>query len=116
MDRDERVIEDSSSPDTLTARSSSEEEKQKPQAGSTSGEYATAANSSSSLDTLISDSIDGIAIFSSGINTDGRKRGKFGAFKSSFRKSGIFKIKKRACTNESESAFAEADPEQDDKG
>lgn len=109
MDRNESTNEGSSSPDTVIARSSSEEEKQKPQA-STSREYITVGGSSSSLDTLTS---GGIAILSSSVNTDDRKRGKFGAFKSSLREGGIFKIKKRPRPSETD---APADPEQDDKG
>ncbi|EFN81648.1 Ras-related protein Rab-32 [Harpegnathos saltator] len=112
MDRSESTNEGGSSLDTVVARSSSEEEKQKPQA-STSGEYITVGDSSSSLDTLTSGS-GGLATLSTGVNTDDRKRGKFDAFKSSLRESGIFKIKKRLRPSETD-ASAEADPEQDDK-
>lgn len=93
MDRNESTNEGGSSPDTVIARSSSEEEKkQKPIAGSTSGEYITVGDSSSSLDTLTSGS-GGVAIPS--VGTDEKKKGKFGAFKSSLRESGLFKIKKK---------------------
>lgn len=113
MDRRENTNEGGSSSDTVIARSSSEEEKQKSQAG-TSGEYITVGDSSSSLDTLTSGS-GGIAILSTSVNTDDRKRGKFGAFKSSLREGGLFKIKKRLRQSETD-ASVEANPEQDDKG
>ncbi|XP_020287466.1 ras and EF-hand domain-containing protein homolog isoform X2 [Pseudomyrmex gracilis] len=73
MDRNEDTNEGGSSPDTIIARSSSEEEKQKPSTASTSGEYVTVGDSSSSLDTLTSGS-GGVAILSSSANTDDRKR------------------------------------------
>lgn len=92
MDRSESTNEQGgSSLDTLIARSSSEEEKRKSIVASTSGEYITVGDSSSSLDTLTSGSV---TILSS--NTDDRKKGKFDAFKSSFREGNLFKIKKKA--------------------
>lgn len=109
MNRNESTNEGGSSPDTIIACSSSEEEKQKPSTASTSGEYITVGDSSSSLDTLTGGS-GGVAILSSSVNTDDRKRGKFGALKSSFRESGLFKIRKK-----SREVSGEADAEQDDK-
>ncbi|XP_067217269.1 uncharacterized protein Rab32 isoform X2 [Linepithema humile] len=106
MDRNESTNEGGSSPDTVIARSSSEEEKQKPIAGSTSGEYVTVGDSSSSLDTLTSGS------GSVAIRTDDKKRGKFGAFKSSLREGGLFKIKKKLRESD---VSVDADAEQDDK-
>lgn len=92
MDRNESTNEGGSSPDTVIARSSSEEEKRKSIVASTSGEYITVGDSSSSLDTLTSGSV---AILSSSANAEDRKRSKFGAFKSSFREGSLFKIKKK---------------------
>ncbi|EFN69859.1 Ras-related protein Rab-32 [Camponotus floridanus] len=102
--------EGGSSPDTVIARFSSDEEKQKPTTA-TSGEYVTAGDSNSSLDTLTSSS-GGVATLFSNISTDDRKKGKFGAFKSSFRESGIFKIKKKS--RETDPSY-EANTEQDEK-
>ncbi|XP_072766024.1 uncharacterized protein Rab32 isoform X2 [Anoplolepis gracilipes] len=106
----ESTNEGGSSPDTIIARFSSDEEKQKPTAVGASGEYVT-GGSNSSLDTLTSSS-GGVATLFSNINTDDRKKGKFGAFKSSFREGGIFKIKKKSRETDS---FCEGDTEQDDK-
>ncbi|XP_071566890.1 uncharacterized protein Rab32 isoform X5 [Temnothorax nylanderi] len=92
MDRNENTNEGGSSPDTVIARSSSEEEKRKSVVASTSGEYITVGDSSSSLDTLTSGSV---ATLSSSANADDRKKGKFGAFKSSLREGNLFKIKKK---------------------
>jgi len=111
MDRNESTNEGGSSPDTVIARSSSEEEKQKLTAGSTSGEYVTVGDSSSSLDTLTSGS-GGVAIPSAG-TADDKKRGKFGAFKSSLRESGLFKIKKKPRESD---VSVDAEDEKDDKG
>lgn len=110
MAHKESTNEGGSSPDTVIARFSSDEEKQKPTA-TTSGEYVTAGDSNSSLDTLTSSS-GGVATLFSNISTDDRKKGKFGAFKSSFRESGIFKIKKKS--RETDPSY-EANTEQDDK-
>lgn len=110
MDRNESMNEGGSSPDTMIARSSSEEEKRKSIMASTSGEYITVGDSSSSLDTLTSGSV---AILSSSVNADDRKRGKFGAFKSSFRESSLFKIKKKTHGTDVSSSF---EAEHHDKG
>ncbi|XP_011639656.1 uncharacterized protein LOC105428830 isoform X1 [Pogonomyrmex barbatus] len=109
MDRSiESTNEGGSSPDTLIARSSSEEEKRKSVVASISGEYVTAlGDSSSSLDTLTGGSV---AALSSSVNADDRKRGKFGAFKSSFREGSLFKIKKK-----SRGTGLSLEAEQDDK-
>ncbi|KMQ94302.1 ras-related protein rab-32 [Lasius niger] len=111
MAHNESTNEGGSSPDTVIARFSSDEEKQKPIAGGTSGEYVTAGDSNSSLDTLTSSS-GGVATLFSNVSADDRKKGKFGAFKSSFREGGIFKIKKKPRETD---ASCEADTEQDDK-
>ncbi|XP_011166200.1 uncharacterized protein LOC105200376 isoform X1 [Solenopsis invicta] len=92
MDRNKSTNDGGSSPDTMIARSSSEEEKRKSIVASTSGEYITMGDSSSSLDTLTSGSV---ATLSASVNTDDRKRGKFDAFKNSFREGNLFKIKKK---------------------
>lgn len=109
MNRNESTNEGGSSPDTVIARSSSEEERQKPTAtvacGDYTGDYIAMGDSSSSLDTLTSSSG---GIFSSSV-TDDRKKSKFGAFKSSFREGGIFKIKKKPRETSIEA-------EQNDKG
>lgn len=102
--------EGGSSPDTVIARFSSDEEKQKPTT-CTSGEYVTAGDSNSSLDTLTSSS-GGVTTVFSHVSTDDRKKGKFGAFKSSFRESGIFKIKKKSRET---GPSCGANAEQDDK-
>ncbi|XP_070153154.1 uncharacterized protein Rab32 isoform X2 [Polyergus mexicanus] len=93
-----------SSTDTVIARFSSDEEKQKPSATGTSGEYVTAGDSNSSLDTLTSSS--GATPFSNIISADDGNKGKFGTFKSSFREGRIFKMKKKS---------RETGPEQDDR-
>ncbi|XP_018400971.1 PREDICTED: uncharacterized protein LOC108778326 isoform X1 [Cyphomyrmex costatus] len=93
MDRNESTNEGGSSPDKVIAYSSEEEEKkQKSIVASTSGEYITVGDSSSSLDTLTSGSV---TILSSSANANDRKRSKFDAFKSSFREGSLFKIKKK---------------------
>jgi len=104
MDRNEH----GSSPDTVIACSSSEEDKRRSSASTSAdyvitGNYVTVGDSSSSLDTLTSSSI----------GVDDRRKGKFDAFKSSFREGGIFKIKRKS---RSIDASIEADAEQDDKG
>ncbi|XP_036146158.1 ras and EF-hand domain-containing protein homolog isoform X1 [Monomorium pharaonis] len=109
MDRNESTNEGGSSPDTVVARSSSEEEKRKSTVASTSGEYISVDDSSSSLDTLTSGSV---AILSSNVCADERKRGKFGAFRSSFREGSLFKIKKKARGTDVSSSF---EAEQHDK-
>jgi len=110
MDRNESTNEGDSSPDTVIVCSSSEEEKQKSVLASTSGEYITVGDSSSSLDTLTSSSV---AILSSSVNADDRKRSKFNAFKSSFREGSLFKIKKKTRGTDVSSSF---EAEQHDKG
>lgn len=110
MDRNESTNKSGSSPDTVIARSSSEEEKRKSIVASTSGEYITVGDSSSSLDTLTSGSV---ATLSSSANADDRKKGKFGAFKSSFREGNLFKIKKKTRGTDVSSSF---ETEQHDKG
>jgi len=113
MDRNESANEGGSSPDTVVAFSSEEEEeeKQKSTVASTSGEYITVGDSSSSLDTLTSGSV---AILSSSGNANDRKRSKFDAFKSSFREGSLFKIKKKARGIDAVSSSFET--EQHDKG
>lgn len=108
MDRNESTNEGGSSPDTVIARSSSEEEKRKSIVASTSGEYITIGDSSSSLDTLTSGSV-----LSSSANADDRKKGKFGAFRNSFRESNLFKIKKKTRGTSVSSSF---EAEHHDKG
>jgi len=99
-----------SSPDTVIARSSSEEEKRRSSADYvTSGNYVTVGDSSSSLDTLTSGS-GGVGILSSSV--DDRRKGKFDAFRSSFREGGIFKIKRKSRGIDA----SVEDVEQDDKG
>jgi len=110
MDRNESTNEGGSSPDTVVAFSSEEEEKQKSIVASTSGEYITVGDSSSSLDTLTSGSV---AILSSSANANDRKRSKFDAFKSSFREGSLFKIKKKTRGIDVSSSF---ETEQHDKG
>lgn len=105
MAHNESTNEGGSSPDTVITRFSSDEEKQKP-IGGTSGEYVTARDSNSSLDTLTSSSGN---VFS---NVEDRKKGKFGVLKNSFREGGIFKIKKKSRETD---ASCEADTEQNDK-
>ncbi|XP_011050782.1 PREDICTED: ras and EF-hand domain-containing protein homolog isoform X1 [Acromyrmex echinatior] len=109
MDRNESTNEGGSSPDTVVAFSSEEEEKQKSIVASTSGEYITVGDSSSSLDTLTSGSV---AILSSSANANDRKRSKFDAFKSSFREGSLFKIKKKTRGIDVSSSF---ETEQHDK-
>ncbi|XP_077257935.1 RAS oncogene family member Rab32 isoform X4 [Temnothorax americanus] len=109
MDRNENTNEGGSSPDTVIARSSSEEEKRKSVVASTSGEYITVGDSSSSLDTLTGGSV---ATLSSSANADDRKKGKFGAFKSSLREGNLFKIKKKTRETDVSSSF---EAEQRDK-
>lgn len=125
MDRVENANEGDSSPDTVIARSSSEEDgREKPRASSTSGEYVTVGNSSSSLDTLTSGSGggDGAATaHPSGVTNadDARKRSRLvGALRSGLREGGsIFGIKRRVRANETKTSRApEAHPEQDDRG
>lgn len=95
MDRNESANEGGSSPDTVIARSSSEEERNR-LACSTSGEYVTVGDSSSSLDTVTSVGTTTVSTTTDATGTEDKKRGRFGALKSSFRKEGgLFKIKKK---------------------
>lgn len=106
MDRNESANEGGSSPDTVVGRSSSEEERNR-YAASTSGEYVTVGDSSSSLDTLTSTGATGVV--------EDKKRGRFGALKSSFRKEGgLFKIKKK--TRSIEEPLVEPKLDADEKG
>ncbi|XP_076631588.1 RAS oncogene family member Rab32 isoform X1 [Colletes latitarsis] len=106
MDRNESANEGGSSPDTVIGRSSSEEDRNR-HGCTTSGEYATVGGSSSSLDTLT-----GATAAPTG--NDDKKRGRFGALKSSFRKEGgLFKIKKK--TRSVDEAFVEQEPDVDEK-
>ncbi|XP_029155864.1 LOW QUALITY PROTEIN: uncharacterized protein LOC114928733 [Nylanderia fulva] len=107
MAHNESANEGGSSPDTIIARFSSDEEKHKP-IGSTSGEYVTARDSNSSLDTLTSAS--GGSFFN--VNAEDRKKGKFEVLRNSFREGGIFKIKKKSRETD---VSCEADTEQDEK-
>ncbi|XP_050462963.1 ras and EF-hand domain-containing protein homolog isoform X1 [Cataglyphis hispanica] len=109
MAHNEGTKEGGSSTDTVIAHFSSDDEKPKPIATATSGEYVTAGDSNSSLETLTSSS--GVTFFSN-INTDDRKKGKFDTFKSSLREGRIFKIKKKPRETD---PSCEADTEQDDK-
>ncbi|KOC62137.1 Ras-related protein Rab-32 [Habropoda laboriosa] len=96
MDRNESANEGGSSPDTVIARSSSEEERNR-YACSTSGEYVTVGDSSSSLDTLTGGTVPNSGAVSVETQaTEDKKRGRFGALKSSFRKEGgLFKIRRK---------------------
>ncbi|XP_053999048.1 EF-hand calcium-binding domain-containing protein 4B isoform X1 [Hylaeus anthracinus] len=108
MDRNESANEGGSSPDTVIGRSSSEEDRNR-QGCTTSGEYVTVGDSSSSLDTLNS---AGTAAAPPG--TEDKKRGRFGALKNSFRKEGgLFKIKKK--NKNADEACAERETDVDDK-
>lgn len=111
MERNEDMNKVDSSSDTVIAQSSSEEEKPP---GNTSNDYVVVCDSSSSLDTLTSGS-GGVTVVPSSVNTDDRKKGKFGTLKNSFRESGIFKSKKKSRVNES-NASIEVDLEHHAKG
>lgn len=108
MDRNESANEGGSSPDTVIARSSSEEDRNK-YACTTSGEYATVGGSSSSLDTVTGAGATGGA-------AEDKKKGRFGALKQSFRKEGgLFKIRKKSKPVVDEAA-GEAGPDAEEKG
>lgn len=105
MDRNESANEGGSSPDTVIGRSSSEEERNR-HGATTSGEYVTVGESSSSLDTLTN----------VGTTVEDKKKGRFGALRSSFRKEGgLFKIKKKTRTGEDAATRAEQ-PDAEEKG
>ncbi|XP_029047658.2 EF-hand calcium-binding domain-containing protein 4B isoform X1 [Osmia bicornis bicornis] len=122
MDRNESANEGGSSPDTVIARSSDgeeeEEEEEEEDRGkygcSTSGEYVTVGDSSSSLDTLTSSGATGTAPSAGTTTVEDKKRGRFGALKSSFRKEGgLFKIRKKNRSNDE--TVAELEPDVDEK-
>lgn len=113
MDRNESANEGGSSPDTVVGRSSSEEDRNR-YACSTSGEYVTVGDSSSSLDTLTNVGAAAPPVQEPSVAED-KKRGRFGALKNSFRKEGgLFKIKKK--NRSIEETFAETEPDADEKG
>ncbi|KAG7200577.1 hypothetical protein KM043_001138 [Ampulex compressa] len=104
MDRSESANEGGSSPDTVVARSSSEEDRKRTGC-TTSGEYVTVGDSSSSLDALQS--------------REEKKRaggGRFVALRNSFRKEGgLFKIKRKIRTLEGEEGLEEDEKESERK-
>ncbi|XP_078032499.1 RAS oncogene family member Rab32 isoform X2 [Augochlora pura] len=105
MDRKESANEGGSSPDTVIGRSSSEEERNR-HGATTSGEYVTVGDSSSSLDTLTSGTAN---------PPEDKKRSRFGALKSSFRKEGgLFKIKKKSKSGEDAATPTDPDAEEKD--
>ncbi|XP_061941426.1 ras and EF-hand domain-containing protein homolog isoform X2 [Apis cerana] len=113
MDRNESANEGGSSPDTVIARSSSEEERNR-LACSTSGEYVTVGDSSSSLDTVTSVGTTTVSTTTDATGTEDKKRGRFGALKSSFRKEGgLFKIKKK--NRQLDEPAAELQPDVEEK-
>lgn len=113
MDRNESANEGGSSPDTVIARSSSEEERNR-LACSTSGEYVTVGDSSSSLDTVTSVGTTTVSTTTDATGTEDKKRGRFGALKSSFRKEGgLFKIKKKS--RQLDEPAAELQPDVEEK-
>lgn len=114
MDRNESANEGGSSPDTVIARSSSEEERNR-LACNTSGEYVTVGDSSSSLDTVTSVGTTTISTTTDATGTEDKKRGRFGALKNSFRKEGgLFKIKKKS--RQLDEPAAEPQPDVEEKG
>ncbi|XP_017753894.1 PREDICTED: uncharacterized protein LOC108546361 isoform X1 [Eufriesea mexicana] len=116
MDRNESANEGGSSPDTVIARSSSEEERNR-FACSTSGEYVTVGDSSSSLDTVTNAAgTTGVAATDPSAVED-KKRGRFGALKSSFRKEGgLFKIRRKDRQPGEPAAEPEPDVEEKETG
>ncbi|CAK9795607.1 Ras-related protein Rab-32 [Anthophora plagiata] len=116
MDRNESANEGGSSPDTVIARSSSEEERNR-YACSTSGEYVTVGDSSSSLDTLTGGTVVSGVVSVETQATEDKKRGRFGALKSSFRKEGgLFKIRRKNRQLEEPAAEHEPDVEEKEAG
>lgn len=122
MDKDSG--NEGSSPDTVIARSSYEDD-QKSQEINTSGEYVTVAESSStSLDPIISDVAEsGLSVGSSGIGSavvgvvEEKKKGRFETLKSTFRKDGgIFKIKKKKSFESEPSIEVDMDENESTKG
>ncbi|XP_076651695.1 RAS oncogene family member Rab32 isoform X1 [Halictus rubicundus] len=109
MDRNESANEGGSSPDTVIGRSSSEEERNR-HGPITSGEYVTVGESSSSLDTLTSGT-------GPANPPEDKKRGRFDALKSSFRKEGgLFKIKKKIRPGEDAATPTDPDAEEKETG
>lgn len=107
-----------SSPDTVTGRSSSEEERKRPieaTSCSTSGDYVTGVGeSSSSLDTLIGGGAasHGNQFLTSSSNTIeeiGKKKGRFDALKSTFRK-----IKRTSSRSVGSEASGDLEPEDEE--
>ncbi|KAK1120029.1 hypothetical protein K0M31_012759 [Melipona bicolor] len=115
MDRNESANEGGSSPDTVIARSSSEEERNR-FACSTSGEYVTTVgDSSSSLDTVTSAGTTTNVGANDPPGADNKKKGRFGSLKSSFRKEGgLFKIRRKNRQLD-EPAAAEPEPDVEEK-
>ncbi|XP_050483376.1 EF-hand calcium-binding domain-containing protein 4B isoform X1 [Bombus huntii] len=116
MDRNESANEGGSSPDTVIARSSSEEERNR-FACSTSGEYVTVGDSSSSVDTVTSVGTTTNVATGDPPATDDKKKGRFGALKSSFRKEGgLFKIRRKNRQLDESAAEPELDVEEKETG
>ncbi|XP_076481300.1 RAS oncogene family member Rab32 isoform X2 [Bombus vancouverensis nearcticus] len=114
MDRNESANEGGSSPDTVIARSSSEEERNR-FACSTSGEYVTVGDSSSSVDTVTSVGTTTNVATGDPPAADDKKKGRFGALKSSFRKEGgLFKIRRKNRQLDESAAEPELDVEEKD--
>lgn len=112
MDRNESANEGGSSPDTVIARSSSEEERNR-FACSTSGEYVTVGDSSSSVDTVTSVGTTTDVATGDPPAADDKKKGRFGALKSSFRKEGgLFKIRRKNRQLDESAAEPELDVEE----
>lgn len=112
MDRNESANEGGSSPDTVIARSSSEEERNR-FACSTSGEYVTVGDSSSSVDTVTSVGTTTNVATGDPPAADDKKKGRFGALKSSFRKEGgLFKIRRKNRQLDESAAEPELDVEE----
>ena len=112
MDRNESANEGGSSPDTVIARSSSEEERNR-FACSTSGEYVTVGDSSSSVDTVTSVGTTTNVATGDPPAADDKKKGRFGVLKSSFRKEGgLFKIRRKNRQLDESAAEPELDVEE----
>ncbi|XP_076759208.1 RAS oncogene family member Rab32 isoform X2 [Xylocopa sonorina] len=116
MDRNESANEGGSSPDTVIAQSSSEEDHRNRQACTTSGEYVTVGDSSSSLDTVANAGAI-VAASNEPSAIEDKKRGRFGALADSFRKEGgLFNIRKKNRQSEEHSVEAEPDAEEKEAG
>ena len=116
--------EGGSSPDTVIGRSSSEEDRKRrtnTTTGSTSGEYVTGVGeSSSSLDTLVGSNAGAgvkgnlqLSSSSTAIEDLGKKKGRFGALKNTFRK--IKRTKSKSVESEG-SVDIDPDDEEGSKG